>query len=223
MNDRDLADVARLRQALYRFCAGALLPPDRARMQAVRGAAGVIDAHDVDAFAFAPAWHAVRTELRRLPTLEVLAGEYVRLFRSASGRALCPPVESFYLGSSRHAGAATTALIVEADYRRHGLRFAPGQAHAADEAAPQLELLAHMCGAEATAREQDDHSRAAAVVAEEAAFLDGHLARWFPSFAARVRQAAPPGFYATLVAFAEAFIGHDRELAAKLAAERRPT
>ncbi len=222
MSDDGLAEVARLRQALYRFCAGALLPPDPGRVDDLRAAARLIDREEVDAFAFAPAWHSVNAELARLPPVEALAAEHVRLFQATPGRALCPPVESFYLGSARHAGAATTARSVEAAYRRHGLRFAPGQAHLADEAAPQLELLAHLCGLEAAAREREHETVAANAVAEQLVFLDGHLARWFPAFAGRVRAAAPEGFYRAVVELADAFVGHDQELAAGLAASGLP-
>ncbi len=214
--------MARLRQGLYRFCAGALLPPSPARVAALRAAAQLIDEQDVDAFAFAPAWRGLRATLETLPHAEALAAEHVRLFQATSGRALCPPVESFYLGSARHAAAATSAMSVEAAYRRHGLRFAPGQAYLADEAAPQLELLAHLCGVEAAARERGDAAAAARTAAEQLAFLDGHLARWFPIFAAGVRAATKHGFYRALVELADAFVGHDRELAAGLAAERLP-
>lgn len=222
MSGHELADMARLRQGLYRFCAGALLPPSPARVAALRAAAQLIDEQDVDAFAFAPAWHAVRAEVDRLHAPEAIAAEHVRLFAATSGRALCPPVESFYLGSARHAAAATSAASVEAAYRRQGLRFAPGQAYVADEAAPQLELLAHLCAMEAGARERDRDEAAANAVAEQLAFLEGHLARWFPAFAARVRAATANGFYRAVVELAEVFVGHDRELAAGLAADRLP-
>ncbi len=222
MNDHRLAEVARLRQAFYRFCAGALLPPDPGRVGDLRAAARLIDQEDVDAFAFAPAWHAVRAELERLPPAEELAAEHVRLFQATMGRALCPPVESFYLSSARQAGAATTAASVEAAYRRHGLRFAPGQAHLADEAAPQLELLAHLCGLEAGAREREHEAVAAGAVAAQLAFLDGHLTRWLPAFAARVRAASAAGFYRAVADLADAFVGHDRELTAGLAASGLP-
>ncbi len=222
MSDYELADVARLRQALYRFCAGALLPPSPIRVDALRAAAKLIDEQDVDAFAFASAWHALRAELDRLPGPEALAVEHVRLFTATSGRALCPPVESFYLGSARHAAAATSASSVEAAYRRQGLRFTAGQAYAADEAAPQLELLAHLCALEAGAREREHEGVAANAVDEQLAFLEGHLARWFPAFAARVRAATAAGFYRAVVELADVFVAHDRELAAGLAADRLP-
>lgn len=218
MTGAELADTARLRQGLYRFCAGALLPPDQGRVAALRAAATLIDADEVEAFAFGPAWRAVRTEVARLPDIAALAAEHVRLFQATSGGALCPPVESFYLGSARQGAAATTAAGVEAAYRRHGLRFAPGRAHLADEAAPQLELLAHLCGVEAGARERGHEQIAANTIAEQLAFLDTHLARWLPAFAARVRAAAAPGFYRAVVELAEVFVGHDRELVAGLVA-----
>lgn len=223
MTGAELADTARLRQGLYRFCAGALLPPDQGRVAALRAAATLIDADEVEAFAFGPAWRAVRTEVARLPDIAALAAEHVRLFQATSGGALCPPVESFYLGEARQAAVATTAVDLEAIYRRHGLRFTAGQAHLPDEAAPQLELMAYLCGSEASARERGDAAAAALAVGAQAAFLEGHLARWFPRFADRVRSVGCSAFYRAVVEAGAAFIGHDRELAALLGREAVPS
>lgn len=209
-------ELARLRQGMYRFFASALLPPDDERLTQLNGAVSFLEEWGIEAFAFAPAWRSMRDALDDAPPVEDLEAEYIRLFEAGVDGVLCPPTESFYLTSIRQGGAATTAATLEREYARIGVVLAEQGKHSADEASPQLELMAYLCGAEAVAREAGAWDEARGFIEEEAAFLEEHLSLWFGDFAERVAARAPRSFYGALTAAAGVFIAHDQELTAIL-------
>lgn len=219
INGLNAIELARLRQGMYRFFASALLPPDEERMAQLNGAAVLLEEWGIEAFAFAPAWRSMREALDEAPPALELEGEFIRLFESGVDGALCPPNESFYLTSVRGGGAATTMATLEREYGRLGVELAEQGSHSADEASPQLELMAYLCGAEASAQEAGAADEVDRLVGEEAGFLAGHLSRWFGDFADRVASSAPQSFYAALTASAAVFVAHDREMTALLGAD----
>ncbi|MDH3753703.1 MAG: molecular chaperone TorD family protein [Acidimicrobiia bacterium] len=205
------AELARLRQALYRFFAGAMLPLDQRRLDEMVAAAELLSRSGIDAFAFAPAWWEVRAELRGPHVLDDLAAMQVRLFEAGTDGALCPPTESFYLASARQGGPALVLADLERDFRRSGIEVVR-QGLAADQITPQLELMAVLCRDEAEGRDCGQLDRVANSIDAQRGFLERHLCRWIPPFAARTSQFAPPGLYRAVVAAIAAFIDHDREL-----------
>ncbi len=217
---RDWGEVAQLRQALYRFFGGGLLPPDRGRVEGLLAAADVLDDAGVDDFAFAVPWRVFTAALDELPSLEDLDASYIRLFIRGAGGGICPAVESEYTAPPG-AGAALVAVELEREYRALNLELGPAVLHPADHAASELEAMAFLCHREAHAWEEDALSEVVEVRRAEWGFLHRHLARWFPIFARRLRETTPPaGFYVALVDAADAFVQHDQELVASLAGAR---
>ncbi|MCS6827333.1 MAG: molecular chaperone TorD family protein [Caldilinea sp.] len=106
------------------------------------------------------------------------------------------PYQSVFLDPDGLLGGAETDRV-RAGYRRMG--FIVDEANEpADHLAHELDALAFLCQAEAEAQEDNRLDIAAHVQQLQANFLDEHLLRWLPAFAAAVqRQAAP--FYAELV------------------------
>ncbi len=217
--DRAWGEMAQLRQGLYRFFGGAMQPPDADRIEGVLAAADMLDGLGVDDFAFAISWRAFTTTLEEFPPLEDLETEYIRLFIPGAGGGLCPALESEYLARPGP-GAALVAVELEQQYRQLGLALAPQVVHTADHAATELEVMAVLCHREAHAREEDELGEVVEVVRAEWSFLNRHLARWFPLFARRLRNASPSGFFPALVDAADAFVRHDHELVTILAGSR---
>ncbi|WP_135821976.1 TorD/DmsD family molecular chaperone [Halostella litorea] len=124
--------------------------------------------------------------------LRELRVEYTRLFLGP-GTGQCPPYESVYrdgdddgeLGPVR--GPSTDA--VRRWYREFGTRPDPERPALADHVATELEFVAHLA-------ETEDPD-----VVEQ--FLDEHPRRWVGTFAARVRDHDPDGFYRTLLDLTE--------------------
>jgi TorA maturation chaperone TorD len=216
---RDWAEMAQLRQGLYRFFGGGLLVPDRHRFEAILDAAGVLDGAGIEDFAFALPWRRFTDTLDTLPPLEDLDAEYIRLFVSGAGGGACPAVESEYTARPGP-GAALVAVELEAEYATLGLELAGSMAATADHAATELEAMAVLCHREAHAWEEDALAAVVEVLRAEWSFLHQHLGRWLPLFAHRLRDHAPAGFYPALVDAADAFVQHDRELVASLAQAR---
>jgi len=206
------AELAHLRQGLYRFFAGALLPPDQNRLDEMVAASGLLGRAGIDSFAFAPAWWAVDAELRGPLALRDLAATHVRLFEAGTDGALCPPTESFYVASGRQGGPAFVQAELERDFRRSGAEVATPGGLTADHITPQLELMALLCHREAEGREAGKLASVAESIDEQRHFLERHLCRWTPPFAARAAQMAPPGLYRAVIAAMAAFVDHDREL-----------
>lgn len=217
---RDWVEMAQLRQALYRFFGGGLLPPDRGRVEGILEAADVLDGAGIDDFAFAVPWHSFTSVLDELPSLEDMSASYGRLFTNGARRASCPAVESEYTAPAG-AGAALVAVALEREYRELNLELGPTVLHPADHAACELEAMAFLCHREAHAWDDDATSGVVEVRRAEWRFLHRRLGRWFPTFARRLRETVPADrFYVALVDAADAFVQHDQELIVSLVGAR---
>ncbi|GIX47174.1 MAG: hypothetical protein KatS3mg131_1385 [Candidatus Tectimicrobiota bacterium] len=198
----EAGELARLRQALYRVFATALLPPVAERLQALQEASQAFGG--LACFAFYGAWQRLASGLQAPPPAAVLAEAYEGLF-AASG-APCPLQASAYLAVP---GEATGRLLAELLHRYAQLGLAPTAGSSADHAAVQLEAMAFLCQREAQAWEERDVAAARQALAEEAAFLGPYLLSWLPLWARRVQAAAGEGFYGRVAAAAEAFVIHE--------------
>lgn len=201
------AEAARLRQGLYRFAAGALLPPTESTIDTLRNAASYLSAFDIAGYAFYPQWESM-AEAIDVAEFERVSRDYVRLFASGTDMALCPPVESFFLSdvagaASGEVGAAVTRLT-----RSLGLA-ATDSIVPPDHAASELEVMSALCARESAAWTAQSGPEAIGRLGDEELFLSTHPARWLPAFARRVREvgAGPP--YAAVAEFAHAFTVHD--------------
>jgi TorA maturation chaperone TorD len=218
--DLDWPSVARLRQGLYRFYAGALLSPTPQRVRELAAAAEFLDASGIEAFAFAGSWRQIRGVLEPRPTSEELRSDYIRLFVAAPGGPSCPPVESYYAVTNASGSAALLIGELERIYRRIGLELASGGAVTVDHVSTELEAMAHLCRREASAREDLDERTVGEILRTSLAFLNRHLGRWLPVFGQRVHETAPQSFYAVVTRAAAAFVRHDLDLLSACLADR---
>lgn len=113
----------------------------------------------------------------------------------------------------------------ETDRVRHsyrGMGFAADEANEpADHLAHQLAALAFLCHAEAEAWEDGRADMAARAQQLQADFLDQHLLRWLPAFAAAVQRQGDP-FYAELAGLTLELAAARRRALPSLALALRP-
>lgn len=205
------ADVAQLRQGLYRFFGGAFLPPDTPRVDALLAAAGYLDDLEIEAFAYAGPWDTMLDAFEDLPPVETLSAEYIRLFASGMDGELCPPTESFYRNSAEGGGLAAAMAAVQREYGSLGLTPATASVPP-DHVTTELEAMAELCSREADHWQLPDPDLVRTALRRQHAFLRRHLAAWFPAFRARVRNARALAFYETTVDAAHAFLLHDTDV-----------
>lgn len=212
------APVARLRQGLYRFFGGALLPPDEERLRALAAAAEYLDRGGLEGFAFYGQWRALGERLREPLDLDRLNADYVRLFGSRMGGALCPPVESHYRAKAEGGGVASLVAALQREYRKFGLSSVNSTENP-DHVSTELEVLSALCGREYEAWEEGDVEAVERSLARAHAFLRRHLCVWLPLFRGRVRKSGAAGFYPELVEAGCAFVIHDADFAGALLEE----
>jgi DMSO reductase family type II enzyme chaperone len=120
----------------------------------------------------------------------------LRQFQAAWLRAFdekCPPYEGNY-----HPPSERSALLLEirAFYQHFGLSMAEG-GELQDHLAAELEFMQVLALSRASRRAQRD-------------FLDRHLRRWLPRFAADTRRRLSSPFFRGLAGLAAAFVANDR-------------
>ncbi len=205
------AGVAALRQGLYRFFGGALLPPGDGRVDQLAGAADHLENLGIASFAFGTAWFDLSKTLDVLPDQQRLSTDYTRLFASGAAESLCPPVESFYRADARSGGTAEVTAAVQRDYAAIGLRpSAPGLPP--DHATAELEAMSALAAREHQAWLAEEPEAVRTIVADESRFLPRHLSVWFPKFHRQVIANDDNGFYSRVVTAAHAFTVHDADL-----------
>jgi TorA maturation chaperone TorD len=202
------ADTARLRQGLYRFFAGALLPPEGDRVETLVAAAAYLDGLGIEAFPFAGPWNTMLDafEVRGAPP--ELSAEYIRLFASGLDGELCPPTESFYRANAEGGGLAAAVASVQRDYGEMGLNLI-STSEPPDHVTSELEAMAGLCAREVAFWDSDLPQQASATLGIERSFLRRHLAAWFPAFRARVERSGRLPFYTATVDAAHAYLTHE--------------
>lgn len=209
------AEIARLRQGLYRFFAGALAPPEQVRLEELIAAADYLEAMDLTGYAFYREWRSLAAILQSHVTVADLASEYVRLFASGTKGVLCPPIESYYRSHGRREAIADIVTAIQRDYRAIGLTTTDAS-EAPDHASAQLEMMSTLCARESAAWEMQLPAEADKVLTAEVTFLSRHLAVWIPELRALVHEAGPIDFYAALIDAIHAFVVHDKDLIGQL-------
>ncbi len=209
------AEIARLRQGLYRFFAGAFAPPQPVRLGELVAAAEYLEAMDLSGYAFYREWRALASLLESDLTVMDMAAEHVRLFASGTDGVLCPPIESYYRSHGRREAIADVVAAVEQDYRDLGL-ITIGSSDPPDHLVTQLEIMSTLCARESASRLMQLEVEATDLLDAEARFLHRHLTAWLPDLRARVHAAGPSDFYAALVDAVHAYVTHDRDLIAGL-------
>lgn len=204
------AELARLRQGLYRFFAASFGPPAPPLFEQLSAAVEYIDGLDLTGYAFSREWCALVGVLGTDAEVDDLAPEHVRLFASGTSGVLCPPIESFYRVAGRHEAIADIVAAIQNDYRKIGV--ASLASDAPDHVSTQLEIMSVLCGHESSAWETGRETESSRLLDTEARFLRRHLAAWVPQLRTRTQAVSPLPFYSALVDAVHAFVVHDGDL-----------
>lgn len=149
-----------------------------------------------------------------------LLWDFTRLFVGPA-RLPAPPYESAYRTADRLLFQESTLEVRQA-YLRYGLAAAHMGAEPDDHIGLELGFLYETCRMAAEAVASGDVARAEAVLRDQQAFLDAHLLKWVPAFAADVRQQAETGFYRGWASLLAGFVEIDRSLLRELLSEQPP-
>jgi putative dimethyl sulfoxide reductase chaperone len=114
----------------------------------------------------------------------------------------CPPYESTYYAGGLEQNLADVAAF----YRAFGLQLAPAAHERADHISSQLEFMAVLCAKEARALGNGLTGPAEICRAARRSFLEFHLGRWTPAFAARLEAKARLPLYPALAGVLLAFL-----------------
>jgi DMSO reductase family type II enzyme chaperone len=125
-----------------------------------------------------------------------LSTQYRGLF-GHTARGLVPPYETEY-GNEAVFQQPQELGDLMGFYHAFGLRVKEGQHERPDHVSCEYEFLMFLALKEAYALEHDDREMLAETRKAEKLFLRDHLARFFPTFAAKLNGQDPSGFYATL-------------------------
>ncbi len=120
-------------------------------------------------------------------------------------RGKCPPYELEY-GRSEIIQQASILADVAGFYAAFGMELADDAHDRPDHVTVETEFMSLLCAKEAYAIATDDAEHRKICETAQRNFLRDHLACWLSSFAYRVIQADPPGFYGSLAGFAEALV-----------------
>ena len=182
------------REVIYRFLAWLFLYPDPDRVERLRAAAGELCRDDCwRDFPFSLSFKRLFDELSAYD--EEAAGdvinEYNRLFFV---KPKAPPYESYYLDSTGQFRGWISARL-EGEYAKSGLAISPSLNEMPDHLAVELEFMSYLC----SISHSDDSEVLDAAIEGQRAFLTQHLAKWFPKFAKRVKEARPQYHYGVTV------------------------
>ncbi len=139
--------------------------------------------------------------------VESLAIEYTRLF-VGPGKHVAP-FGSVHLGQETGSLWGEEAVEVGRFLSQHGLAPADDLRLPPDHVCVELEVMRTLATREADAWWADDHDEAVTCRRHQRTFLQAHLGRWFPAFAAKVRDWAKLPVYAQITTLAEDFLKQD--------------
>ena len=176
-----------LRQALYRFCAGALLYPEQGRMAVLKeGGAHLLEHLDGE-------WPGpeIRDRLLRIlgrfqginGDLTELEGAWIRIF-GVSRTVFCYPYEGAMV-EPQLVGILQAGL--QQEYAEAGLTALPDETP--DHVSVELEFMSFLCGLEGEAMKRGREAVRERIVQRQHRFLDEHLCKWLPGLAERVDKA----------------------------------
>ncbi len=201
---------AQLRVIGYRLFASLFLYPSRERLAALQAAAEELLSSDI--WGGYPFSASLGELLRHLVELDLeedqpVINEYNRLY---SIRPLAPPYETFYLDSEGQLRGMLVADL-ESIYLQAGLAISPELNELPDHVSVELEFMAFLCLQEAEAWRAGQDERARRYRSLQKSFMRQHLARWFPLFSRRAKEAAPRNLYSALLPAVFRFLRYDLE------------
>lgn len=189
-----LSGVPAAQHAVYRVLGSVFLPPEPDRLAMLVAAVPEIErvAQPLEGMAGHRAWTSLVHRLGSLDDDDVdrMRTQYTGLFLSGSRDLTVQPYESSYAPVSEY-DIATVSAAVESRYRRAGIQLAT-TGELPDHVAVELEFCAYLCHQEGDAVSDVD---AAHWRAERRSFLDDHLIRWLPDFAAKLARVMPDSLY----------------------------
>ncbi|MGE0853670.1 MAG: molecular chaperone [Hyphomicrobiaceae bacterium] len=201
--------AALARSQVYAFLATALGDPDGDTLGSLRRLLPTTKAalETIGSPAAQAALCAVQDELERLEAHELPTAQHRVFGHLISGD--CPPCEGEY--GNAHIFQKTQCLADNAGFlRAFGLEAAPGVAGRLDHISVELEFLHVLAAKEAYALARGHGEERVAIVRNAARrYLQEHLGRWAPLFAARLEAKARSGPYAALARLLAAFISEE--------------
>lgn len=136
--------------------------------------------------------------------LEDIQASYAQLFGHAV-RGTCPPYELEY-GTSEIFRLSSELSDIKGFYTAFGLDLVTEVHERADHASIECEFMSFMAAKEAYAHEHGQTEGLEILRNASAKFMESHLGRFLPSFARRIDEADPQGFYGAIGCFARSFI-----------------
>ncbi len=212
-----LADMARLRQGVYRLFGSVLLYPDREWMETIPPLAGGLmeETGQLTVFAFWGAWENLLLALQGLdePDRKALEAVYVKDMMMNGAVEGFAPYESVYI---KREDVAWLMGELDGIYAEEGFSVSSSVDQMPDHASVQLEFLSALCAREADAWERESSEEALVYLHRQISFLEGHVSRWFPEFTGRLNQRFEGNFYALAANSARLFMAHDMDLIGSL-------
>lgn len=133
-----------------------------------------------------------------------IQADYARLFGHAV-RGTCPPYELEY-GTSEIFRLSSELSDIKGFYTAFGLDLVTEAHERADHASIECEFMSFMAAKEAYAHEHGQSEGLEILRSASSKFLESHLGRFLPSFARRILDADPQGFYEAIGHFAQSFV-----------------
>ncbi len=200
---------ARARSQVYAFLAQAFADPDAAMLAWLKQALPTVETAlaTIDGTESRAALAAVCSEIDGLDEDELAAAHHRVFGHGVSGD--CPPYEGEY--GHAHIFQKTQSLADNAGFfQAFGLAPAPSSADRLDHISVELEFL-HVLAAKKAYALAHDHGEERLAIVHDAArkYLNDHLGRWAPAFAARLESKAQDGPYAALARLLAAFVAEE--------------
>lgn len=146
----------------------------------------------------------MRREIESDPNFEALKIDFAKLFVGPY-KLLAAPYGSVYLDSERTMMGDST-FDVKTRYREAGLDTAKNFREAPDHIAAELEFMYYLIFKEIEALSNSDLQAAIGFLQKQRSFLEDHLMRWMPEFAANIIEHAETAFYKNLAKATETFL-----------------
>lgn len=136
--------------------------------------------------------------------------EYARLFcgAGATSASSALPFESLYT-SEDHLLMQEARDEVVAWYARYGLGKSDTWKDCEDHLGVELEFMEHLTGLTCEAIEGCDERRRDELLADQLAFVEGHLCNWVPVFAEQIERYGRTDFYKGTGCILEGFVQQD--------------
>ncbi len=206
---RETVSLLPLRQMAYKLFAGLFLYPERGRLERIQSAAGEILSSTVwQGYPFSSSLENLLNGIADLALEEerrAIVNEYNRLFLI---RPKAPPHETYYTDTDGQFRGLMTADLVD-EYRQAGLMTSPELNELPDHVSVEMEFLYFLCNQELQALAAGRVQDAERYRQSQCAFLEAHLARWFPKLVRRVKDAQPEHLYHLVLQAAYDFLLHE--------------